>query len=59
MDLHLLRAVGPALKGDRPHPDPGRALCVAEGSGAATEACRTATSLHDREIGWAGGGRHE
>ena len=55
MDLLLLRAVVPALKGDRPDPD--LALCVPEGSSAATKACRTATSLHDREIEWAGLGK--
>lgn len=53
LDLLLLRAAGPALKENRPSPGP--APCVAGDSSAATKACRTATSLHDRETGWGWG----
>lgn len=57
MDLLLLRAVVPALKVPRRASAPGPAPCAAEGSSAATEVWRIATSLHDRGTGWVGGGK--
>lgn len=51
LDLLLLRAVVPAFRVNGP--DPG--LGPREGSSAAMKACRTATSLRDRETGRAGG----
>lgn len=62
--LALIRATfgsAPAKgSGTRPAPAPGPVPCAAEGSSAATEACRRATSLRDRRTGGAGGGgRHK
>lgn len=44
---------GAVLRGNKP--DPGPAPCVAEGSSAATKACRTATGLCDNEPEQGGG----